>query len=245
MRWPAWDRLSFTEQPEIAPAAPRRAAARTGRAGAALAGSRSAPRSNGAWKRSCSARLIPSGLVRAAEVSASGRLVVQLTDLGRYVLAMGPTPPPRTTFEQFLFVQPNFEVIAYRQGLTPHLVGRLSRFAWWSQIGAALELKLTRESIVLGLDWGLTAETILEILTRHSQRPLAAGRHRRHQKLGDPPRARDLLRRRDVDRVRLVCRARRGRWRPGPRALRPRRSRSPSGFSWSRTTRLFRSTAFA
>ena len=88
---------------------------------------------------------------------------------------MGPTPPPRPTFDQFIFVQPNFEVIAYRQGLTPQLVGRLSRFAWWSQIGAALELKLTRESIVLGLDWGLTPETILEILTRHSQRPLPPG----------------------------------------------------------------------
>ena len=79
------------------------------------------------------------------------------------------------TFEQFLFVQPNFEVIAYRQGLTPQLAGRLSRFAWWSQIGSALELKLTRESIVHGLDWGLTAEAILETLTRHSQRALPPG----------------------------------------------------------------------
>ena len=88
--------------------------------------------------------------------------MVQLTPLGRYVLAAGPTPPPRPTFEQFLFVQPNFEVIAYRQGLTPQLVGRLSRFAWWTQIGAALELKLTRESIVLGLDGGLTPESMLD-----------------------------------------------------------------------------------
>ena len=39
------------------------------------------------------------------------------------VLALGPTPPPRPTFEHFLFVQPNFEMIAYRQGLTPQLVG--------------------------------------------------------------------------------------------------------------------------
>ena len=83
----------------------------------------------------------PLGLVRAAEERGTGRRVVQLTPLGRYVLAAGPTPPPRPTFEQFLFVQPNFEMIAYRQGLTPQLVGRLSRFAWWSQIGAALELQ--------------------------------------------------------------------------------------------------------
>ena len=87
----------------------------------------------------------------------------------------GPTPPPRPTFEQFLFVQPNFEVIAYRQGLTPQLVGRLSRFAWWAQIGAALELRLTRESILFGLDGGLTPEAMLELLKRHSQRALPSG----------------------------------------------------------------------
>ena len=117
----------------------------------------------------------PLGLIRAGTENGSGRIVVQITPLRRYVLALGPTPPPRTTFEQFLFVQPNFEVIAYRQGLTPQLVGRLSRFVWWSQIGAALELKLTRDSIVLGLDGGLTPEAILETLTKHSQRALPAG----------------------------------------------------------------------
>ena len=101
--------------------------------------------------------------------------MVQLTPLGRYVLAAGPTPPPRPAFEQFLFVQPNFEVIAYRQGLTPQLVGRLSRFAWWTQFGAALELRLTRESILLGLDGGLTPESMLDLLRRHSQRSLPAG----------------------------------------------------------------------
>jgi hypothetical protein len=117
----------------------------------------------------------PLGLVRAAEEVRTRRRVVQLTPLGRYVLALGPTPPPRPSFEHFLFVQPNFEVVAYRQGLTPQLVGRLSRFAWWTQLGAALELKLNRESIVHGLDGGLTPESMLETLTRHSQRPLPPG----------------------------------------------------------------------
>ncbi len=117
----------------------------------------------------------PLGLVRTGEELGSGRRAVQLTPLGRYILAAGPTPQPRPAFPQFLFVQPNFEVIAYRQGLTPLLVGRLSRFAWWSQIGAAMELRLTRESIVLGLDSGLSAEAMIETLTRHSQRALPAG----------------------------------------------------------------------
>ena len=112
------------------------------------------------------------GVVRTGEERGTGRTVVQLTPLGRYVLAMGPPPPPRPTFDHFLFVQPNFEIIAYRQGLSPQLVGQLSRFAWWTKLGAALELKLTQESIVLGLEGGQTPEQMLEILTRHSQRPL-------------------------------------------------------------------------
>ena len=155
------------------PAAPRRPGPVPGRRGRAAA--QAVPRGLSVMETVLLGAAYPLGLVRAAEEGGSGRRVVQLTDQGRYVLAMGPTPPPKPTFEQFIFVQPNFEVIAYRQGLTPQLVGRLSRFAWWSQIGAALELKLTRESIVLGLDWGMTAEAILEILAKHSQRPLPAG----------------------------------------------------------------------
>ncbi len=115
------------------------------------------------------------GLVRAAEEVPGGRRAVQLTPLGRYSLALGPPPTPRQTFEHFLFIQPNFEIIAYRQGLTPTLIGQFSRFARWSQVGAALELKLTPESIYRGLEGGLTTEAILERLGRHSSRPLPPG----------------------------------------------------------------------
>jgi hypothetical protein len=115
------------------------------------------------------------GLVRAGEEAVGGRRAVQLTPLGRYVLALGPPPPPRPAFEHFLFVQPNFEMIAYRQGLTPGLVGQFSRFARWSQAGAALELKLTPESVYRGLEGGLTPEEMIDRLSRHSQRALPAG----------------------------------------------------------------------
>lgn len=115
------------------------------------------------------------GLVRAAEEDPSGRRVVQLTSLGRYVLALGPPPPPRPPFEQFLYVQPNFEVIAYRQGLTPALIGQFSRFARWTQVGGALELKLTPESVYRGLEGGLTPGQMLDRLGRHSARPLPGG----------------------------------------------------------------------
>ncbi|MDR3639443.1 MAG: helicase-associated domain-containing protein [Isosphaeraceae bacterium] len=115
------------------------------------------------------------GLVRTGEEVPTGRRVVQLSALGRYILAIGPPPPPRPTFDQFLYVQPNFEIIAYRQGLTPALIGQFSRFALWSQVGAALELKLTPESVYRGLEGGLSSEAMLERLKHHSARPLPAG----------------------------------------------------------------------
>ena len=92
-------------------------------------------------------------------------------------------------------MQPNFEVIAYRQGLTPQLVGRLSRFAWWTQIGSALELKLSRESIVFGLDRGSKPKWMLETLTRAQPAAALARRDRGDQQLGRAPRASHLLRR--------------------------------------------------
>jgi hypothetical protein len=166
---PEWDRLGFPDEPEVGGPAGRRPASTRGRSGP------SAPHGE-RGRRMLGSLLLGAGyvfgLVRAAESKEDGRTVVQLTPLGKYVLATGPPPPPRPVFEQFLFVQPNLEVVAYRQGLTTQLVGRLSRFAWWTKIGAALELKLTQESIVFGLEGGLGPAQMLEALDRYSQRPL-------------------------------------------------------------------------
>jgi len=172
-RWPGWDRLWFDEPDPSGTAAKRGGApsARVRPRGRTEVGARGLV----LLESVLFGAAYPLGLVRAAEEQGSGRKVVQLTPLGRYVLALGPTPPPRATLERFLFVQPNFEVIAYRQGLTPQLVGRLSQFAWWSHVGSALELKLTRESIVHGLDGGFSAQALLESLTKHSQRALPPG----------------------------------------------------------------------
>ena len=160
------------------------------------------------------------GLIRTGIESGSGRTVVQLTAQGRYVLALGPPPPPPTPFEHFLFVQPNLEIIAYRQGLTPQLVGRLSRFAWWTKIGAAMELKLTQESVVLGLEGGLSPEQMIETSgPAQPASPAAAGR-RRGRAVGQPARADHVLPGRNPDRVRLSRGAR-----PGFRGM--GRQRSP------------------
>jgi hypothetical protein len=171
--WAAWACLSLSieaddrSRPGPGPSSRGRFRAR------ALAGPR--PKAVGILEAVLLGAAYPLGLVRTGEEASTKRRVVQLSALGRYVLAAGPTPPPHPVFEQFLFVQPNFEVIAYRQGLTPQLVGRLSRFAWWSQIGSALELKLSRESIVFGLDRGAKPKWMLETLAQHSQHPLSRG----------------------------------------------------------------------
>ena len=206
---PGWDRPSL--RPDAGGRRPARDAAES--ATRARTGSQpGSPRRRAA--SGCSDSLLLGagyalGLVRAGEEQGTGRTVVQLTPLGRYVLALGPPPPPRPTFEHFLFVQPNLEIIAYRQGLSPQLVGRLSRFAWWTKIGAALELKLTQESIVLGLEGGQTPEQMIEILTRHSQRPLPPLVPTRSG--GGPAAASgSLLHRRHPDRVRLARGARPG-----------------------------------
>ncbi|WP_165065331.1 helicase-associated domain-containing protein [Paludisphaera rhizosphaerae] len=166
MLTPGWERVGFND--ESNPTGQRR-----GRA--------SAKKGAGPSREAQAARVLERilvggaytlGLVRSGEEDGSRKRVVQLTALGRYVLAMGPPPPARPTFEHFLFVQPNLEVIAYRQGLTPPLIGRLSQFAWWFKIGAAVELRLTQESITMGLEWGLSPHQIQETLARHSQRVL-------------------------------------------------------------------------
>ena len=121
---PEWDRLSFQGEPESA--APPYAVPPVGRgkAGPAIVARGEGPAGTrlAAPRGGLRLRAGPRG----REQGTTGARVVQLTPLGRYVLAMGPPPPPRPAFEHFLFVQPNLEVIAYRQGLTPQLIGRLS-----------------------------------------------------------------------------------------------------------------------
>ncbi|MBA4066085.1 MAG: hypothetical protein C0501_20675 [Isosphaera sp.] len=114
-------------------------------------------------------------------VEAAGDLV-RLTPLGRHLLADGPEPPTPPAFPQTLLVQPNAEILAYRQGLTPALVGTLARFARWKGLGPACTLELTPEQTYRGLESGLTLPMIVQTLTRHSSRPV-------------PPAVADLLRR--------------------------------------------------
>lgn len=109
-------------------------------------------------------------LVRAGRDS-KGRWVVQLSAFGRGILLCGPAPEPQH-FPKTLMVQPNLEMIAYRQGLTPELIGNLSRFCTWKNVGPACTLQLQPESVYRGLETGLTHDQILRTLQQHSVRDL-------------------------------------------------------------------------
>jgi hypothetical protein len=99
---------------------------------------------------------------------------VRLTGLGRHLLAGGPAPDLASPFPRCLVVQPNADVIAYRQGLSPGLIAKLSRFADWKMLGPACTLGLSAESVYRGLESGLTLGDIVSVLQQHSGHPVPA-----------------------------------------------------------------------
>ncbi|OWK45251.1 hypothetical protein FRUB_01582 [Fimbriiglobus ruber] len=111
----------------------------------------------------------PLRLVEAAQYDG---WKVRLTDLGRHLLAGGPEPAAAPAFPQTLLVQPNAEVLVYRQGLTPNLIGRLSRFARWKGLGPACTLELNATRTYHGLESGLTLASVLQTLNQHGMKPV-------------------------------------------------------------------------
>ena len=111
----------------------------------------------------------PLGMVEVAV----GRFV-RLSPLGRALLAGGAKAPEAPAFLQTLMVQPNAEIIAYRQGLTPTLIAKLSRFARWKSLGPACTLELTAEQTYRGLESGLTLGGVVQTLNQHGVRPVPA-----------------------------------------------------------------------
>ncbi len=67
-------------------------------------------------------------------------------------------------------MQPNLEILAYRQGLSPALILRLGRFAAWKNLGAACTLQLQPETVYRALEAGESFETILAALERHGMK---------------------------------------------------------------------------
>jgi hypothetical protein len=112
--------------------------------------------------------------LRVVEATRGDVLRFRLTAFGRHLLGGGPEPAAEPSFPQTLLVQPNAEVLAYRQGLTPGLIARLSRFARWKQVGPACTLELTAEETYRGLESGLTLADMTQTLDRHGLRPVPA-----------------------------------------------------------------------
>ena len=108
-------------------------------------------------------------LVQAAR-TAQDEWAVRLSALGRWLLGLEDAPSIDGAYLKTLLVQPNLEVVAYRQGLTPALVARLTRFATWQSLGSACTLQLGPESIYRALEGGLTFDDILRTLEQHGTR---------------------------------------------------------------------------
>jgi hypothetical protein len=101
-----------------------------------------------------------------------GKTLVRLSPTGRWVLGLAEKPAAPPSFPQTLLVQPNLEILAYRQGLTPTLIVALGRFATWKGLGAACTLQLEPQSVYRGLEAGDTFANIVQTLERHGMKAL-------------------------------------------------------------------------
>lgn len=99
---------------------------------------------------------------------------VRLAPLGRHLFSGAAAPPNPPSFPQTLLVQPNAEILAYRQGLNPSVIATLSRFARWKGLGPACTLELNAEQTYRGLESGMTLPMISQALTQYSARPVPA-----------------------------------------------------------------------
>lgn len=98
--------------------------------------------------------------------------LVRLSPTGRWLLGLTKQPQLEVSFPQTLTVQPNLEIIAFRQGLTPGLIAHLSRFATWKSLGAACTLQLEPGSVYRALESGETFDSLRLVLERHATRAL-------------------------------------------------------------------------
>jgi hypothetical protein len=107
-----------------------------------------------------------------ARPAAGDSWLVRVAPLGRWVLGLAAEPPPAPGYPQTLLVQPNLEILAYRQGLTPSLIVALGRFATWKGLGSACTLQLEPQSVYRGLEAGETLTSIVQRLERHAMKAL-------------------------------------------------------------------------
>jgi hypothetical protein len=110
-------------------------------------------------------------LLQAAK-GADGGWVVRLSPLGRWALRKSEQPPVLPSFKQTLLVQPNLEILAYRQGLTPELIVSLSKVATWKGLGPACTLQLEPHSVYRALEMGESLTSIVQLLEGHGMKAI-------------------------------------------------------------------------
>lgn len=97
---------------------------------------------------------------------------VRLSALGRWLLGLGEAPNLEAVHTQTLLVQPNLQILVYRQGMTSSLIARLTQFAAWENLGAACMLQLQPETVYRALEAGQTFDSIRLTLEQHGTRGL-------------------------------------------------------------------------
>jgi Helicase conserved C-terminal domain len=109
--------------------------------------------------------------LRLVQVAGNaGEPGVRLSSVGRWLLGLGDAPALDTAYTRTLLVQPNLEVVAYRQGLSASLIARLSRCAEWKSLGAACTLQLAPQTVYRALEAGETFDSIRLTLEQYSTR---------------------------------------------------------------------------
>lgn len=107
-----------------------------------------------------------------ATKAADDGWLVRLSPLGRWMMGLDDEPPALPSFKQTLLVQPNLEILAYRQGLTPELISSLSKFATWKTLGPACTLQLEPHSVYRALEMGETLTGIIQLLEGHGMKAI-------------------------------------------------------------------------
>jgi hypothetical protein len=110
------------------------------------------------------------GMIQAAK-DENGDRIARLTSIGRWLVGLSTQPALPTLPGQTLLVQPNLEIVVYRQGLTPILIVSLSRFAAWKSLGSACLMQLQPETVYRGLESGFGFDRIQQTLAQHGSRP--------------------------------------------------------------------------
>jgi hypothetical protein len=110
-------------------------------------------------------------LVQAVR-DGSGAWSVRLSPAGRWLLGLAEAPALEIAYTQTLLVQPNLEIIAYRQGLSSSLIAKLTRFAAWKNLSTACTLQLEPDTVYRALESGETYESIRQALEQHSSKAL-------------------------------------------------------------------------